>query len=351
MGKKFFWRKEYYIISLILILFIGVSTLSFYSIIQLQGNARVINYVGIVRGATQKLVKKELRGYADNALLSRLDSIIVDLLNGGGPNNLVVLHDDAYLNNMRKVREHWGQIKLAIADVREGKDSKQLYELSEEYFELVDKTVSSAEVFSEKQVTRSKKFLICIDGAIVIIIAIWIFYYLRAQKLKEKAAALDRIAYIDYLTQMPNRASCERQAAFYANDKSQKDLAVFMFDMNNLKTVNDQMGHQGGDRLIAEFGRILRIEGAEFGFVGRYGGDEFLGIFTNADERIAHDFLARVNEKVVAYNVLHINELEKISFAVGYCLANINETSLTDMIAEADRSMYNQKRRMKESKL
>lgn len=53
--------------------------LSLYSMGNLQGNARVINYTGVVRGATQRLVKEELEGHRDDALISRLDGIIEEL--------------------------------------------------------------------------------------------------------------------------------------------------------------------------------------------------------------------------------------------------------------------------------
>mgnify|MGYP000744985677 CR=1 FL=1 len=52
---------------------VGLGGLSLVSIHNLQGNARVINYTGVVRGATQRLVKEELKGRADDALIARLD--------------------------------------------------------------------------------------------------------------------------------------------------------------------------------------------------------------------------------------------------------------------------------------
>ena len=48
---------------------VGLGGLSLVSIHNLQGNARVINYTGVVRGATQRLVKEELKGRTDDALL------------------------------------------------------------------------------------------------------------------------------------------------------------------------------------------------------------------------------------------------------------------------------------------
>ena len=55
---------------------VGLGGLSLVSIHNLQGNARVINYTGVVRGATQRLVKEELKGRADDALIARLDGIM-----------------------------------------------------------------------------------------------------------------------------------------------------------------------------------------------------------------------------------------------------------------------------------
>lgn len=348
--KKILEKKEYLVITLIIILFIFVSYLSLTSIHQLRGNARVVNYVGIVRGATQKLIKKELQGYKDDPLIARLDSIVNELLTGKGPNNLVLLHDDRYLDNMGQVKIRWGQLKEEISEVRKGADRLKLFELSEEYFILVDRTVSSAEAFSETQVNRSTNILLGVNGVFILIMIMAVISSLRSIALKKRAESLDKIAYIDPLTQMPNRASCERELGKYTKEPPENDIAVFMFDMNNLKKVNDMIGHQGGDRVIADFARILKTESAEFGFAGRYGGDEFISILPNADERVVNNYLAQINEKIVAYNLLHVKELEKLSFAAGYIIANLKNMTIDSIIYEADIRMYARKRQMKENK-
>ena len=56
-------------IAMILVSFVGVGIFSFYTIKNLQGNARIVNYSGIVRGATQKLVKEELYGKENDDLI------------------------------------------------------------------------------------------------------------------------------------------------------------------------------------------------------------------------------------------------------------------------------------------
>lgn len=348
--KKLLQKKEYFLIGVVTILFILMSLLSLTSIQQLRGNARVVNYAGIVRGATQRLVKKELQGYPDDALIARLNTIVDELITGDGPNGLTVLHDDAYLDLMHQVQRNWGELKSEIALVRGGESNSRLFELSEDYFTLVDQTVSAAERFSEKQVDRSTKWMIGVNGIFVLLLIGGTFMLLRSSALKKRAETLGIIAFIDPLTQMPNRASCEREITKYTEHPPLDILAVFMFDMNNLKRVNDQLGHQGGDRVIADFARIIKTEAADLGFVGRYGGDEFIALLPNASEETVQTYLTRVNEKIVAYNLLHVREVEKLSFAAGYILAHPAEMTIDKMINEADSRMYVRKRQMKENK-
>ncbi|WP_195539954.1 hypothetical protein [Eubacterium maltosivorans] len=77
-----------------IVLILGValivsSVFSLLTIQSLEGNARVINYSGIVRGATQRLVKQELHNEQNDALIGRLDIILEELENGGEKNNLI----------------------------------------------------------------------------------------------------------------------------------------------------------------------------------------------------------------------------------------------------------------------
>ena len=67
--------KKYNIIIPVLTWLVAILILIF-SLYQLQGDARTINYAGIVRGGTQRLIKKELEGHPDDALLERMDRCV-----------------------------------------------------------------------------------------------------------------------------------------------------------------------------------------------------------------------------------------------------------------------------------
>lgn len=347
--KKMWLKKEFWIIGIMIALFLFVSILSLSSIRQLQGNARVVNYVGIVRGATQKLVKEELMGYQDNALIDRLDSIVTQLLTGEGPHELIVLPDKVYLGNMRQVKLHWERLQDEIDALRRGADPRILFESSQDYFTLVDRTVFSAEAYSEKQVSRTNNILIGANLVFVLFILISLAYFVRTLTIKRKADVLGKIAYVDPLTQIPNRASCERAISRLSNTCIKTSVTVLMFDMNNLKIVNDFLGHRGGDRIITEFAHILNDVAPHFGFMGRYGGDEFLGIFENSDKAKTEAYIKKIQERVAAYNSVRTNDIEKISYAVGCALGHMPTDNIQELINAADREMYISKRRIKET--
>lgn len=136
---------------------VGLGGLSLVSIHNLQGNARVINYTGVVRGATQRLVKEELKGRADDALIARLDGIMEELATGVGANRLIRLNDQAYQDLLASMEDQWQELKEEIMLVRQGKDSQTLFELSESYFQLADTTVTAAEQYTEQQVNRTSR--------------------------------------------------------------------------------------------------------------------------------------------------------------------------------------------------
>lgn len=362
--KSIWKRRGPLAVALTVVLFLSVGFVSLYSIRSLQGNARVVNYVGIVRGATQKLIKEEIMGwylsqeapsfaessdwYPDDALIARLDGIVTELLEGEGPNGLVVLPDEEYLTDMRNVQAHWTELKGLIAEVRQGQSPDALFDSSQTYFELVNDTVFSAERYSERQVDRTNAILIAVNAIFLLLLGGGLLLYARSQAIRRRAEALDKIAYVDPLTKLDNRASCERLIERISKAPVDMDIAVFMFDMNDLKLTNDFLGHQGGDRVIAAFAFILQDAKGKQGFVGRFGGDEFIAVFEPGNAEIAEAFQQTVRSRVDEYNARQPHTLEQIRYAVGYTIANPTRQDIEDILHDADNLMYANKRMLKQ---
>ncbi|MBR0163878.1 MAG: diguanylate cyclase [Lachnospiraceae bacterium] len=87
---------------------------------------------------------------------------------------------------------------------------------------------------------------------------------------------LEEMAYRDFLTNLPNRTDAER--VFSEMTNTADDFCVVMFDLNELKEVNDKSGHDAGDRLLSEFAHALGVAFDEGTYLARIGGDEFVAI-------------------------------------------------------------------------
>ena len=102
---------------LVLILVILVA-LMMVEIGNLKGTARVINYAGLVRGATQRAVKLEITGTRNDELIAYLDDILSDLTSGDGHYELVKLKDAAYQERLDIQRDYWERLKAEVAAAR-----------------------------------------------------------------------------------------------------------------------------------------------------------------------------------------------------------------------------------------
>ena len=113
---------------------------------------------------------------------------------------------------------------------------------------------------------------------------------------------LNRIAFTDALTGIPNRLSCDILFEKYDNTATIDDIAVALITITNLTLINEALGHEKGDKVIKDFVSIFEKTGEKYGFVGRNGGNEFLIVIENCDEvKMAH-FLDEFSEAVSSYN-------------------------------------------------
>lgn len=90
------------------------SLVSYFYIYNLQGNAKVINYAGVVRGATQRLVKQELNHQPNDPLIDKIEGILENLQTGQGDYGLSRLDSDAFQELIVRMQEEWAKLKEEI---------------------------------------------------------------------------------------------------------------------------------------------------------------------------------------------------------------------------------------------
>ena len=160
----------------------------------------------------------------------------------------------------------------------------------------------------------------------------------------------------DALSGLPNKAAYIDKQAELANNilaSQEKDDSDFSFvivslDLNNLKKVNDNLGHDMGDRFIQQAAQVLKESVAGMGEAYRVGGDEFLALIYSDDlENSYQDMIKKLNDKID-----NLNENEKhdfpLSFAYGHAICSSTQSpSIHDCEKLADKEMYDCKHRMK----
>lgn len=307
---------------------------------KIQGNGRVINFSGFVRGATQRLIKLELQGTHDDSLILHLDTVLHDLNGGEGEFALPDLDDEHYSNLLDRLQAMWGSVKESIYLVRAGEATHQLLEISEDYFSLADAVTDAAERYTDNlsdQIWQVQQLsIICI----VIMLVDLLYQTIRVFNL-------NNIAFADKQTGLANRLSCEIKLDQYSL-KGIRNICCMMLDLNNLKVVNDTLGHSYGDRLIVAFGRILEKSLPKDAFVGRFGGDEFIAVLEGKTEEDMERIIQRIDENIATYN--DQNENCKISYSYGYELdPQADMKNIRWQLDKADEKMYAYKRNLKRS--
>ena len=147
-------------------------------------------------------------------------------------------------------------------------------------------------------------------------------------------------AYRD-VTGIHNKKSLEKRLQELNDRSTTFGIGVMMFDLNNLKQVNDTYGHEKGDEFIQAFAYCLTRILNEHSFLARYGGDEFIIIQDNTSvDELKHMDL-QLSALIQEYNV---RASLPLSYAVGYEVSYRNHYfMMDDLINAADKNMYQDK--------
>ena len=310
-------------------------------VIEDNTDMKLLEEKGLVRGATQREVKLEITGNSDDELINYLDGILEDLKYEDGDYNLISLDDNDYKKKLDTQIAFWSQLKDEIYKVREyGYENTNIVILSEEYFHLADQTVSAAENYSERIAWNLRLFETFTAIDMVLIIIFIINQTIQAIIINKKNTQLEKQAFLDLHTGLPNKSKCEE--IFRNKEFITDSTACIMFDLNNLKKANDTLGHSVGDQLILNFAKLLRNVVPSKDFVGRYGGDEFIAVIYNSTKDEVTEILNRLDNEISEFNEL--GKAFKISYAHGCAFSSdYKDCTLKTLFDKADKYMYDNK--------
>ena len=173
----------------------------------------------------------------------------------------------------------------------------------------------------------------------------------NAEMMKQHATEMSELANQDSLTGIRNKNAYDRTVRKMQYELEMGHLIHFgiaMIDLNNLKKINDNFGHEEGNYAIKKLCEIV-CNTFVHSPVFRIGGDEFVVILKGSDYAIVYSLIANFkHELFMLEKNENLKQWEKVSAAIGYAeYESIKDASVTDVFKRADQKMYEDKKEMK----
>jgi len=144
-----------------------------------------------------------------------------------------------------------------------------------------------------------------------------------------------------FLSAASGQEFLEREIEFA--ERYDREFSVAMIDIDLLKSINDKYGHVAGTKIITEIAAVIKKVLRKSDVVSRYGGDEFLVIFTNLEMEKAKIALGRIKKGVL--KILVDGQVRaSVSVGVASYQKSKKQTAL-DLIKSADKELYKDKKR------
>ncbi|MDR3775084.1 MAG: sensor domain-containing diguanylate cyclase [Terracidiphilus sp.] len=163
--------------------------------------------------------------------------------------------------------------------------------------------------------------------------------------VRRRAEALQRIAFLDHLTQLPNRRFLEMTVRTVLSEfEVHKDASgVLLIDLDGFKNINDSYGHACGDLALQEVAKTLTGVLRPTDILGRWGGDEFMAIVRSVNFENLRALAQRCVAIVAATSIPRSDGSRiGLSISVGAALLRMGE-SAEEIISRADLLMYRSK--------
>lgn len=162
--------------------------------------------------------------------------------------------------------------------------------------------------------------------------------------MTNKVQELEKLSFLDSLTQLPNRRYLEMELDNRISEKQRygNDFGIVFMDIDWFKRINDTYGHNMGDRVLKTVARTFQNTARPSDLMGRWGGEEFIGIFKRIDGEGLRSTAERIRS-LVEKSHIHTSGLTlKMTVSIGATLAETTDTA-DSVIKRADDLLYRSK--------
>jgi diguanylate cyclase (GGDEF)-like protein/putative nucleotidyltransferase with HDIG domain len=163
----------------------------------------------------------------------------------------------------------------------------------------------------------------------------------RVHQLEAAQQKLEDLAERDGLTNLFNHRAIHTRLEAALNSDPGGSVSVILMDMDGFKPLNDTYGHPVGDQALRHLADVLRTSSPENGFVGRYGGDEFIVVLPGATATDAKSVAEDVRQRLVDHP-FHSPEGARLPLRLCFGIADTlgTEASPLNLVTAADSALY-----------
>ncbi len=166
------------------------------------------------------------------------------------------------------------------------------------------------------------------------------------QVARRKTEVMQRLAFLDEVTQLPNRLCLEMslETALTEYHLHRDRFGVLLIDIDQFKAVNDRFGHADGDRALREIAMMLVGTLRPSDIVGHWGGDEFVAIIRHVKSAVLRSLAARCRAMVAKTSFAASDgQSQCLSVSIGEALVRSSDTAET-LVQQAYELIYRRKR-------
>jgi diguanylate cyclase (GGDEF)-like protein len=155
---------------------------------------------------------------------------------------------------------------------------------------------------------------------------------------------LEKMALIDNLTQLANRHYIEReiQSRFEEKKRFNVPFGILFMDIDHFKKFNDLYGHDMGDNVLKFVANTFIANARPFDLYGRWGGEEFIGIIRNINNKDLELMGNRTRLMIENSYIIHERKKIGVTISIGATLVNEKDT-IDSIIKRADTLLYESK--------
>ena len=250
------------------------------------------------------------------------------------------------------LRRNYGfEAAQRVVQTNEGKKTmdaiRKIFAAMEEY------EIKDLNDFKAASEVKIHNVIIVFASLFTLILALfWLVYIFVKRDINERnrlAAELQTIATTDELTGVFNRREANRllKQELSRSHRYGNRMSVMLLDIDHFKSVNDTYGHQIGDEVLKWFAEKLREGVRTVDLTARFGGEEFLVILPETDDKGAQIIAERTRRKIAEspfVRQLENGQKLEIPITVSVGVANINEAeSDIEILKTADKNLYRAK--------